>query len=826
MFRAFRNSQTGTRWQQSVELVSEAPKLFCNPTEISPRDITFEHSEPLALFRLRSYRFSTPESIIPIFKTLCESAGDDFAVILKSEDSAVNILFAVEDSVKARFLNTVKSSLPSSDIISESPGKLFSYSSNMVITGDFDGGTIDWDSFCRFIKGTDSLVCMHLKKIRQDQINRQVDEFEKVRANLTEYRKFTVTNGSKTVERVNSDLSFAFDQIEAYSQRLNIKNANGKLFEMTLIVSAENENTAHSISSSLISVFHSDADSDRRFCRPLESIVINNGPISKNVVVHPVSNKPVQGFSLYKNRYSSVLSSAELSCLLPIPQDEHSGFYVDISSRKADSYNEFDIKPHNTETKDRVKIGVILESGEAEYISLADLKQHTLVSGASGTGKSTSLFRLIKAASDVGVKCLMLEPVKGEFQALPSYGVDAEIFSSSHSGRMLKFNPLIPQELTSIRDHCSGIVEAITSHSDNESPIPEALSMLLMHCYELHGWLPEDVYFKSDEKTFPGFSEVYNEILPYFSSLNLYAGEVRTNIRSALTVRLNAIKNFPFVQGDKMLNIKELLSTNSVIQFDGLNRIADKCFFGNLILLNLNEYIRSDDYSQELKNLIVIDEAHNFFERKKSDTQTSRTQAGENLSNMISELRGYGTGFVVCDQRPSAISQTVISNTATKICHACEYHEDISELSQSLGLSEYQSGLFHSLAPGEAIVSIRGNRSVAKVKIEQLPVVKTHMIGMCRFCPNRNRCNTDEICKALEHIPTEYYAGVFLRSISNKEKLMFVCKELSKECGTNNTNEILCLSGHIVELVEGVKFREYLNSQIYNILSERRINHG
>lgn len=823
LFREFRDSSREVRKTKSKMLAEQAPEFFSKLSQENLNSKTETCScENLSFVLLNSYRVIDSEKISKAYKSIAESAGNEFAVILKSDGEKISVYLAVHNDYKNKLINTVKSVLPSAKLDEEvSVTNVSAHSS--VIVGDFDSGVVDWDAICRSLRSTAGVFCVFCKAVSQEKVESQKSDFEKIRADLTEHRKATVTTGSRTIEKVNGSVETAIEQIDAIYKRLLEKNAVGKIYEVTLTVLASDDRTADWLATSVISSFHMESDDSRLFCHPLSAHQVNGCAITNGKISVPVCNSRTDEFSLYENRLASILSSKELAEILPIPRDEHPGFYVSKSQRDIDAYNEFDIKPHEGEPGAHIELGTVAETGSPEYIKLSHLMQHALLTGASGAGKTTSALKIIKSADKSGVKSFIMEPVKGEFQKLPEFGVNAEIFSSGFSARRLQFNPFVPQNLVYIRDHCTGLVEAITSHSDNESPIPEALTMLIMHCYRKHGWKSEDIYFESDKRSVPTFSEVYDEIVPYFSSIKLYSGEVRTNVYSALTVRLQVIKDFSFLQGDGPLDVKTMLSKNTVIQFDGLSRVADKCFFGNLILLNLNEYIRNFNYSKSLRNLIVIDEAHNFFEREKGGRASSRSQSSENISNAISELRAYGVGFLICDQRPSAVSQAVISNTAVKICHASEYLEDIEELSQSLHLTEYQSGLLHSLKPGEAVVSVRGDRSVVKVKVENPEAVDKHQVAICRFCPKRNRCNCESEDSIIKDIPVNYYLSNFHRYISDNTRLAAVCDELAKEAGVRNNNDLLCLAGHIIENLDGVRMREYLNFEINQIINERRI---
>lgn len=763
--------------------------------------INSEKLPPLSWIRVSGYRFTDTSGITDALKSFAEKSSYFAAVLNKTADCRTELYLGTDKA------NPLPSLLPDCKY-SDSVAPSGSYTN--ILTGDFENLSVDWDAFLRSPES--GTICFIGKKPDPSLIQTQLSLFEDLRAVIDEQRELTLNTGNLSMKKYNARAEEALDRLLAAKQRL-IDKASSSVFECAVLTSGNPE--------SVISFFKSEGD--RTFCKPIEPVGVFIDSIK---FPESIDSSFRSHYPLYQNRCSFPLSSEEVGKLLPFPKEQHMGFNVVIPERSASDYLQFDINPFKvSEGANKIFIGNVIPTDEKIEVDISSLTQHALVTGASGSGKSTTLFSLIKQCSSCGVNSLILEPVKGEFQKLPDYGISAKVYSTGHSGISLFFNPLIPQNLTTVRDHISGLVEAITAQSDNESPIPEALTMLLTHCYEKAGFSTEEIYFSSSEKRVPTFDEVYEDIRPYFTSLKLYQGEVRTNIMSALTVRLNAIRNFRFLHGSSRLDIEKMLSQNSVVQFDGFSSTSDICFIGNIILQNINEYVRNSDPADTLKHLVIIDEAHNFFKKSIGDYQNSRTLSSENLSNMISELRAYGVGFIIADQRPSALSEAVVANTKLKICHACESGEDVSEFSVSMALTDYQTHLLHSLSAGEAIVSLRGDNSVLKAKMHKLKEMHIHRITMCKFCPIQPRCKYNDLLGIINDLPLDYYAGLFKKHIGNPEMRKNVINDISAEAGINSNHELLCITGHIVEYVEGIRYREYLNSEIKNIIIGGQ-NHG
>ena len=60
------------------------------------------------------------------------------------------------------------------------------------------------------------------------------------------------------------------------------------------------------------------------------------------------------------------------------------------------------------------------EKIEAQRIKLSkeELTKHTFITGSTGSGKSNTIYVLLKNLTEQGVKFLVVEPAKGEYKAV------------------------------------------------------------------------------------------------------------------------------------------------------------------------------------------------------------------------------------------------------------------------------------------------------------------------------------------------------------------------------------------------------------------------
>ena len=78
-----------------------------------------------------------------------------------------------------------------------------------------------------------------------------------------------------------------------------------------------------------------------------------------------------------------------------------------------------------------------------------------------------------------------------------------------------------------------------------------------------------------------------------------------------------------------------------------------------------------DKMDVALQHVTVLEEAHNLL-RRTADIQTQESsnlqgKSVEMIANAIAEMRTYGEGFIIADQAPGLMDESVIRNTNTKI---------------------------------------------------------------------------------------------------------------------------------------------------------------
>lgn len=367
-----------------------------------------------------------------------------------------------------------------------------------------------------------------------------------------------------------------------------------------------------------------------------------------------------------------------------------------------------------------------------------DLIKHTLVTGVTGSGKTTTIKSMLLVLYENKKPFLILEPAKTEYKALNIEGLKRYLLGIETEG-CLKLNPFeFPYKKEGskgvhLQTHLDLLKSIFIAAFPMYGPMPYVLETAFYHIYQWYGWdfkSGHNIYWDDDSidksDLFPSLDDLYNAI-DHIVSIQGYSKDLQNDLTAALKVRVGSLKS-----GAKgtMLNTKrgtdigELLSCPTVVELERIGDAQEKVFIMGLLLVSIYEhYIAEGTESEEqLKHLLVIEEAHRLLENVQQSNNNEmadmKGKAIETFNNILSEIRAYGQGIVVADQIPTKISPDVIKNTNLKIIHRLFSLDDRNAVGDAIGLDHKQKkGLIH-LNLGEAIVFHAGLPEAVKITVD------------------------------------------------------------------------------------------------------------
>lgn len=382
----------------------------------------------------------------------------------------------------------------------------------------------------------------------------------------------------------------------------------------------------------------------------------------------------------------------------------------------------------------QVSIGEVLDAylrpAGTLQVPLDSLNRHTLVCGATGSGKSQTVRHLLEMATRMNppLPWLVLEPAKAEYARMAGRLVDLgavgevlRIRPGHPSAPAVGINPLEPSPAPSgtkatfpLQTHLDLVRALFLAAFDAQEPFPQVLSAALTRCYEEQGW---DLVLGKPRPglhgvRYPQLSDLQRAARAVVDEVG-YGREVRDNMRGFIEVRLASLRlGTPgrFLEGGHPLDVEELMHRNVVVELEDVGDDQDKAFLMGVMLIRITESLRlrfgAAPEVPPLHHLLVIEEAHRLLRRVEGNGATDH--AIEMFASLLAEVRAYGQGIVVAEQIPTKILSDVVKNTAVKILHRLPAQDDREIVGSTINLDEAQSRCVVALPTGRAVAFIDG----------------------------------------------------------------------------------------------------------------------
>ncbi len=405
------------------------------------------------------------------------------------------------------------------------------------------------------------------------------------------------------------------------------------------------------------------------------------------------------------NEIGTILTSSEFASFMCLPAESHPG--VDIRSTRRYSVN-----PETLYDEPDIVLGPLCDREVAlanEFgITTADLRAHTLVTGLTGMGKSTTIREILAQA---GIPFLVLEPAKSEYRNLQIDGEPIRVYTAGDEQVVpLRINPFELSPGDTVHSHIDALAAILNSAFPMEGPMAALVEQGLVRAYEHAGW---DITSGAPPSSgaVPTMDSFYDDLAAVIDEQKL-SGDYGSNIRGALLTRINSLRIGPrgrLFNSETPFDVAELLSRPTVIEMRKVGNDESKAFLTGILMLRIYKYFESLGESEDLRNLLVLEEAHRVFKRTsgKSDSlvgNNTAQHAVEIFENILSEVRAYGLGIVIADQLPLRLSEGAIKNTNLKIAHRLGAREDAENIGGSMGLDAEHSAFLNRLKVGEALV--------------------------------------------------------------------------------------------------------------------------
>ena len=422
----------------------------------------------------------------------------------------------------------------------------------------------------------------------------------------------------------------------------------------------------------------------------------------------------------------TVLTTKELSYIINFPLRSVPGISV------VDSSPEFSLNQQPKQI-DSIRFGKMLYGGsltEMDFcIPRSSLSRHVLLSGISGGGKTNTVKAML---NNIGkLPFLVIEPAKTEYvdwaitynkkhpdNPISIYIPGCKNYKGGLIPKPFKLNPfevvwLKKNQEPNVLTHIDRLKSTFASAFPMYDILPVLMEDLIYSVYQNKStdWLtamPE--YGKTLPPTLNSLKMAVDKVIENHQ----YEERVSKNMKACLNTRIDSL-----MRGWKgeMLNTiqstpwNELFDRPSIINLSYVGDDVDKGFLMSLILQQLYEYRQAkaecgetDLNDDSCKHFTVIEEAHRVMS-KCENMELPQYRTAMMFSNMLSEIRAYGEGFMLVDQVPTRLIPDAIKNTNLKIAHRLVAEDDCQAIGESMGLSKEQRLVLPRLLTGQCIVS-------------------------------------------------------------------------------------------------------------------------
>ena len=439
-----------------------------------------------------------------------------------------------------------------------------------------------------------------------------------------------------------------------------------------------------------------------------------------NLIVEYIKNL-MHPLFIYKNNSgfnievspAILVSSNELAIHMGLPRNSVPGFpvveHIDFGKEivKYDSNDE----SKKISLGNIFNMGKVIEENKVE-LDLESLSMHTFISGATGSGKSNTIYHLLNKLIIEDIKFMVIEPAKGEYKKVLGHRKDVRVFGTNPNlTELLHINPFrFPKEIH-VLEHIDRLIEIFNVCWPMYAAMPAILKEAIIQAYRKCGWdLDLSINFKNDN-FFPTFIDLLEE-LKNVIKLSEYSEEVKSNYIGSLTTRVKSLTNGLNGQifSSNEINNEILFDTNVIVDLSRVGSQETKSLLMGVLVMRLSEHrmATSKTSNRKLHHVTVLEEAHNMLRAKNSASSVEGSNVAEKavemISNAIAEMRTYGEGFIIVDQSPSAVDISAIRNTNTKIIMRLPEENDRKIAGKSAALKEEQINEIARLPKGVAVV--------------------------------------------------------------------------------------------------------------------------
>lgn len=344
-----------------------------------------------------------------------------------------------------------------------------------------------------------------------------------------------------------------------------------------------------------------------------------------------------------------------------------------------------------------------------------DWLKHMLIVGASGSGKTNTVFQILKNFLLKKKPFLVLDWKRNYRDLLEQdYGRAVRVFTVGRDISPFRFNPLIPPPGTPAQTWLKKLIEIIAHATFVGEGVMYLLQRALDETYRHFG-----MYEEIPPTRYPTLSDVLATVEQM---------EARGREAGWLSSTLRALGALTFGETGKIFSTRQpssmasLLKESVILELDALTN-TDKIFLVESLLLWIHHYRLSSPEGQRecFEHAIVLEEAHHVIGKDKSDLV-----GGEAITDVIiREIRELGESVIIIDQCPSLLSLPARANTWCTLVLNLKDAKDVQSAASAILLEAKDKRMLGRLDVGQAVVKLQGRwHHPFTLTIPHIPIAK------------------------------------------------------------------------------------------------------
>ena len=360
--------------------------------------------------------------------------------------------------------------------------------------------------------------------------------------------------------------------------------------------------------------------------------------------------------------------------------------------------------PPKEKAKGTFHLGTILYDKPRWELGIAasELLQNLAIFGRSGSGKTNTVFHIIKQISEKKIPWLLWDWKRTARHLIPQIKGQVKVFTPGRSLSSFVFNPFIVPPGMENNVYITQLVDVMASAFTLGDGARSILQKSIAACYDRKLEAPTIAEIKEEVERIPDQQRVVGWKLSAMRALDSLAFS-----GVAGTTRMTQEEH-----------AKALLESQTIIELDALAD-STKQFLVPILSLWLYSVRLASKTREKLSLVIVVEEAHNVLFR--GEHRSKETV----MNRLLRQCREIGIGIIVVDQSPHLISSVALGNTYTSICLNLKDPSDINRAAALSHLTEYEKGYMTLLPLGAGVVKLQGRwRRSMLVQIPLVDVAK------------------------------------------------------------------------------------------------------